>query len=147
MVAIYLSTGVWDDESIEIPSVDPSSAKWNPFGMYEGVIRYLFPESNVASTRRSKQICLRRLGLNSTTEALNTFLERALYPFFLHHLPIGDLWACSVEAKMAVTDGGECEKAGGGGGGATCQASIGAHNVCGLSGHVLVDGDSLSAHQ
>ena len=34
-----------------------------------------------------------------------------------------------------------------GGGGATCQASIGAHNVCGLSGHVLVDGDSLSAHQ
>ena len=43
---------------------------------------------------------------------------------------------------MGVTGGGGL----GGGGCATCQPPIGAGNVCRVSGHVLVDGDSLSAH-
>jgi hypothetical protein len=33
-----------------------------------------------------------------------------------------------------------------GGGTATCQPPIGAGNVCRVSGHVLVGGDSISAH-
>lgn len=48
------------------------------------------------------------------------------------------LLAFSVEPRWGAIGGV------GVGGGTTWQPPIGAHNVRGLSGHVLVDGDSLS---
>ena len=96
-----LATGVWDDESTVIHSVDPSSANRNPIGM-RGSSDTCFPESKAAHADRSRYVSEEWTDLHKCSFK---YIPVALYPCFLHLLPIGDLWPCSVEAKMGVIDG------------------------------------------